>query len=214
MQGRSRNMGCLVGLVIVAFLAFQLMGGLGGGGEAPSGPINVEPAVEEPAPAEDAAADDAAAADADATADEEATADEGEGDASMEMMGEDIVINDVRWQMLEVMDLGDSIGDGELVADGRFVGIRYEVENQTDDVLTMTGVELIDDAGNEYGYSTDALVYIDEPEDCEVVDLEPDTPVICTAVYDVEADAAGLQAELTDLNMLGGDIQLVDLGLE
>ena len=84
----------------------------------------------------------------------------------------------------------------------------------TDDTLTMLGVDLLDAEGRQYAYVTDALPYVDEEEACEVEELAPGEVLTCTAIYDVEPDASGFQAKLTDLNMLGGDFEVVDLPIE
>lgn len=59
----------------------------------------------------------------------------------------------------------------------------------------------------------EALPYIVEEEACEVVTLAAGATQTCSAVYDVAAEATGLALLVSDLNMLGGEQQAVELNL-
>jgi hypothetical protein len=125
----------------------------------------------------------------------------------------------VRWKILEVEVLGETLeGDGsatqDLAAKGAFVGVRFEVQNVSANPLTFLGLTLVDDKKKEYNYSADALPFIVEEEACETVNLEPEQTQTCTAIYDVATNANGLAAVFTDLNLAGGQQEVVPLGIE
>jgi hypothetical protein len=130
-----------------------------------------------------------------------------------------VEVNDVGWIILQAVELGEMLeSDSDVIPDltatGRLVGVRFTVENLGDEPLTFVGMDLEDDQGRSYAYLSDGLEFIIEEEACELEALEPATIITCTAIYDAGADAAGLQAVLTDLSLLGGEVVLVDLELE
>jgi hypothetical protein len=133
--------------------------------------------------------------------------------------GESVDVNDVGWTILQAVELGgilesDSDVIDDLTATGRLVGVRFTVENLGEVPLTFVGMDVVDDEGRKYAYLSDGLAFIIEEEACEIEELEPATIITCTAIYDAGADAAGLQAVLTDLSLLGGEEVPVDLELE
>jgi hypothetical protein len=128
-------------------------------------------------------------------------------------------VGDVRWTLVQVAELGESLVSesdevDDLTATGRLIGVRFQVENLGDEPLTFLGMQLVDDQGRRQSYLSQGLPFIIDEEACQMEDLEPGASITCTALYDVAADATGLQAELTDLNLLGGVTILVDLGLD
>ncbi|MFC2037833.1 hypothetical protein ACFLYD_07725, partial [Chloroflexota bacterium] len=130
-----------------------------------------------------------------------------------------IDVNDVRWTLLQAVELGDGLeseGDEvpDLVATGRLIGLRFEVENLGEEPLTFVGVQVVDAQGREYTYLSEALPFIIDEEACQVEDVAAGAAITCTALYDVAQDASGLQGVLTDLSLLGGQEILVDLELE
>ena len=127
----------------------------------------------------------------------------------MVMPGESVDVNDVGWTPLQAVELGDMLeSDSDAIPDpaasGRLVGVRFTVENLRDEPLTYVGMDLEDDLGREYAYLSDGLAFTTDEGVCELEELEPATVITCTAIYDTGADAAGLQAVLTDLSLLGG----------
>ena len=132
---------------------------------------------------------------------------------------ESIDVNDVCWTILRSAELGEVLQSesdevDDLVADGRLIGVRFGIENLGGDPLTFVGMKVFDDQGHEYTYLPGALPFIIDEEACDVEQLEPGDALTCTAIYDVEVDAAGLQAVLSDLSLLGGEEIAVDLGLD
>jgi len=142
----------------------------------------------------------------------------GEG-ASTTGAGESIDVNDVRWTILQAVELGDYLESksdavSDLRATGRLIGVRFQLENLGEEPLTFVGMEVADAQGGKYTYLSEALPFIIDEEACQMEDLEPGVAITCTAIYDVSVDATGLQAALTDLNLLGGEEHFVDLDLD
>ena len=128
-------------------------------------------------------------------------------------------VGDVRWTLLQAAELGESLASDsddvdDLTATGRLIGVRFQVENLGPEPLTFLGMQVVDDQGRRQAYLSQGLPFIIDEEACQMEDLEPGASITCTALYDVAADATGLQAELTDLSLLGGETILVDLGLD
>lgn len=208
-MGRSMKMGCLVVLGILALGIILSMvndgGGQTGGAADPlptEAPAEGEQTSQEEAPAEEQSNEEQPASDARVSAD-----------------GDIVVNNEVRWKILEAQVIGPKLEleDGSvkpLEADGAFVGVRFELQNVSQNPLTFLGMALVDDKKKEYNYLADALPFVVEEEACETVNLEPEQTQTCTAIYDVPADANGLAAVVTDLNLAGGQQEAVPLGIE
>ncbi len=133
-------------------------------------------------------------------------------------VGEDVRVDEVRWKILEATDLGNTLkSQTQFIKDktttGRFVRVRFEVENLSKDMLTFTGLDLVDDQGRTFKPSSEALEFIPNEEWCVLENLNPNVPQICTAIYEVPANATGLQALVGDLKILGNKTARIDLGL-
>lgn len=134
-------------------------------------------------------------------------------------VGEDVQVDQVRWKILEASDLGNTLkGKNEFVKDkttsGRFVQVRFELENLSKDMLSFAGLDLLDDQGRTFKPSSDAFQFIPTEEACVLENLNPNVAKSCTAIYEVPANAAGLKAQVTDLKIVGDASSLVDLGLK
>lgn len=212
-QQGGNNRSCMMFLIIGAVVLFFMfsgggLGGLLGGGQLPSGTdetsqsggLETEPTQSEGGLIEQAQQDDNA----------ELESIEPE---AIEAQFAPVEVNDVRWTVLEAAEIGEVIGEELESENGTFVGVVFQVENMTSDPLTLVGLELVDSTDETYGYVSEALPYLDG-DGCETETIEPNTVLECTAIYDVYGDAEDLQAVLTDLNMLGGEQQLLDLELD
>lgn len=212
-QQGGNNRSCMMFLIIGAVVLFFMfsgggLGGMLGGGQLPSGTdetsqsggLETEPTQSEGGLIEQSQQDD---------------------NAELESIEPEVIeaqfapvdVNDVRWTVLEAAEIGEVIGEELESENGTFVGVVFQVENMTSDPLTLVGLELVDSTDETYGYVSDALPYLDG-DGCETETIEPNTVLECTAIYDVYGDAEDLQAVLTDLNMLGGEQQLLDLELD
>jgi hypothetical protein len=133
-------------------------------------------------------------------------------------VGEDVQVDEVRWKILEALDLGTTLkSDNQFVKDkttsGRFVKVRFELENLSKDMLTFAGLDLLDNQNRTFKPSSDAFQFIPSEEACVFENLNPNVAKSCTAIYEVPANASGLMAQVGDLKLLGNESALIDLGL-
>ena len=135
-------------------------------------------------------------------------------------MGEDVRVDEVRWRMLSAEDLGDTLSSDNRFVDskttsGRFIQIHFEIENLSNDMLTFGGVDLVDNRGREYASYSESFMFLPDEEECSFIEnLNPNIPKICTVIYEVAADAAGLKIVASDLKIFGSDEKEIDLGLD
>lgn len=134
-------------------------------------------------------------------------------------VGEDVQVDQVRWKIVDASDLGKVLkSKNTFVKDkttsGRFVQVRFELENLSKDMLTFAGLDLVDDQGRSFKPSSDAFQFIPTEEACVLENLNPNVAKSCTAIYEVPANAAGLMAQVSDLKLVGNQSSLVDLGLK
>lgn len=134
-------------------------------------------------------------------------------------VGQDVKVDQVRWKILSAKDLGNRLkSDNQFIEDktttGRFVSLRFEVENLSKDMLTFAGFDLVDDQGRTYTRSSDVFMLLPTDEMCMLENLNPNVAKICTAVYEVPANAENLRAKVGDLKPFGSKETLIDLGLK
>jgi hypothetical protein len=133
-------------------------------------------------------------------------------------IGEDVTVDEMRWKVLAAENLGTTLtSDNEFIDDrtttGRFVQVRFEMENLSKDLLSYAGLDLVDDQGRSFKQSSDVFQFIPNQESCVFENLNPNVAKSCTVIYEVPATATGLKVQVTDLKLLGGGKALVDLGL-
>lgn len=134
-------------------------------------------------------------------------------------VGEDVQVDEVRWKILEASDLGTTLKakdqfTKDKTTSGRFVQVRFELENLSKDMLSFAGLDLLDAQGRTFKPSSDAFPFIPTEENCVFENLNPNVAKTCTAIYEVPGNVAGLQAQVTDLKLIGSASSLVDLGLK
>jgi len=93
------------------------------------------------------------------------------------------------------------------------VRVRVELENLSKDMLSYGGFELVDEQGREYTRYSEAFGFISSQESCVLVNLNPSIARTCTEVFEVPAEATGIQARLGDLKIFDANEALVELGL-
>jgi hypothetical protein len=133
-------------------------------------------------------------------------------------VGQDVTVDEMRWKIVSVEDLGSTLqSDNQFVTErtssGRWVRVRFEMENLSKDMLSFAGLDLVDAQGRTLKPSSDAIQFIAPEESCILENLNPNVAKTCTVIYEVPANATGLQAQVTDLKLLGGSETLIDLGL-
>lgn len=197
--------GCLV--VIGVFVLLGVIGAIVGGGRAgqQTGTASVPTAA-------------AIVGNAVAVASAPTAAPEPTAAPAMVTVGQDVQVDEVRWNVLEATDLGQTLkSDNEFVKDlttsGRFIRVRLEVENLSKDMLSFVGIDLQDDQGRSFKRSNDAIMHVPSDETCVLENLNPNVAKTCTLVYEVPQNAAHVQALVSDLKLFGGKSALIDLGL-
>jgi hypothetical protein len=134
------------------------------------------------------------------------------------VIGQDVLVGEVRWKMLTAENLGNQLVSNNQFIDplntaGKFIKVRFEIENRSKDMQSFIGFDLIDSQGREFTSSSDAFMFIDGNEACVLVNLNPNLPKTCTAIYEVPADATGLKAYVGDLSIFGRAEAQIELGL-
>jgi hypothetical protein len=135
-------------------------------------------------------------------------------------VGQDIHVGDVRWKVLSVENMGDTLkSDNQFTKDlktsGSFVKVQFEIENLSKDMLSYGGADLRDDKDRTFTHSSGAIVFIPEEERSLVLsNLNPNIAKTITEIYEVPAGVTGLKFIAGDLEMLGSEETLIDLGLK
>lgn len=134
------------------------------------------------------------------------------------VIGQDVMVDDVRWKILSAEDMGNLITDDnqfteDLKTSGKFIKVRFEIENRSKDMLSFVGLDLIDNQERSFTRSSNAIMVIDGSETCVLENLNPNITKTCTHIYEVPTDAAGLNAVASDLNMFGGAQTMISLGM-
>lgn len=134
-------------------------------------------------------------------------------------VGQDVNVDEVRWKVVAAEDAGQTLkSDNDFIpakkTSGRYVRVRFELENLSKDMLTFAGLDLLDGQGRTFKSSSDLFAFIPEDESCVLENLNPNIAKTCTAIYEVPVDSTGLQAQVSDLKMFGSQQALIDLGLK
>lgn len=144
---------------------------------------------------------------------------ESPGVATVFVVGQDALAGDIRWKVLEAVDLGNHLqSDNQFVdpidTSGKLVKVHFEIENRGSEVKLFSSVNLVDSQGRKFEKNTDASIwYIDNKESCTLEQLNPNLPKICTMIFELPLDATGLKLQAGDLDMFGGSEILIDLGM-
>jgi hypothetical protein len=133
-------------------------------------------------------------------------------------VGQDVIVGEVRWKVLEVKDLGKELkSDNQFIkpktTSGRFVLVRFEVENRKDKAASYAGISLADGKDRTFERFTEQIGFISEDELCVLEQLNPNLTRTCAEIFELPGDANGLKAKLGDLEIFGGKEALVELGL-
>jgi len=137
-------------------------------------------------------------------------------------VGDDVKVGDVRWKLLSAKDRGSVLKASESrypsIADakktpGKFIQIEIELENLSNDLLTVIEPELIDDRGREFTAATDVSEWIPEDRELYILDnLNPNIPTRFIIIYEVPSDAKGLKVKVGDLDIFASGEALIELG--
>lgn len=139
---------------------------------------------------------------------------EGETSAPSYYIGDIVKVQDVSWTVLEIEDHGDRLeSDNAFQEDartaGRFIEVRFQVESLSTDGSMYGGVPLRDSRGRDYDPFEDRIWYVSDDQRCVMENLNPNVPKVCAEIYEVAADAEGLNFVATDLNpFMGGEAEI------
>jgi hypothetical protein len=131
-------------------------------------------------------------------------------------IGEEVIVGDVKWKVLKAWIPTQLTNySGPVKTSGKFLVINVVVENLGRDLKSVTDLKVVDDRNREFiSYSgsfglnnlgADALYLLSN--------LNPNVPYTFADVYEIPADAKGLTLRVGDLEFLGSDEGIVDLGL-
>lgn len=132
-------------------------------------------------------------------------------------VGEDVTVGDIRWKFLEVTDLGKELkSDNQFIeskqTSGKFLLVRFELENKGSDPVSYTGIDLVDSKERTFKPYDERITFIDQAELCVLEQVNPGLSKTCTEIFEVPGDASGIKASIGDLAPFGDDA-MVDLGL-
>jgi hypothetical protein len=133
-------------------------------------------------------------------------------------IGTDVMVGDVRWKFLSAENLGNVLTSGnQFIEDkttaGKFIKVRFEMENRSNDMLTYTGINLVDSQGRSFTDYSEQYMYLPDNETCTFIEnLNPNVPRACTVIFEVAPDAVGLQANVGDFEMFGSAEAFINLG--
>ncbi len=128
-------------------------------------------------------------------------------------------MGEVRWKILEATDAGQSIETpaGAQTTAGRYIRLRFEVENQSKEERNFGGISLVDSQGRTFeSASSNFALFSAIPDNERCTLLEPlpaNLPKTCQLIYEIPGNAGGLVAKVGDLRMLGGQEANIALGL-
>jgi hypothetical protein len=134
-------------------------------------------------------------------------------------IGDNVTVGEVRWIILSAVDEGQTIAsDNQFVDDlttpGKFIRLTFEIENLSKDMVTYSGIELVDNQDRTFKASTDAYSHIADEVRCVFIEnLNPNIPKQCQLLFEVPANAEGLHVKVGDLQIFGFDEQVINLGL-
>lgn len=141
------------------------------------------------------------------------------------LINQDVRVGDVRWKVLEAKDLGSHLRGSQsrypsfqkdVTTTGKFIKVRFEIENLGQELKSVTWLRLIDSQNREYVPRHDVSAWIPENEDLLLIEnLNPNIPKTLTVIFEVAKDASGLKFIATDLRVLGAGVKkaFIDLGL-
>lgn len=139
-------------------------------------------------------------------------------EAKIFKVGEDVQVGKIRWKFLEAKDLGQELkSDNQFIeakkTSGKFIQVRFEVENQGTEAASYAGIDLKDSKDRTFKPYDERFSFVPEGEGCVLEQLNPNLTKTCTEIFEIPGDASGLQVVAGDLELLGSDEARIDLGL-
>jgi len=130
---------------------------------------------------------------------------------------EKVVTGNVEWKILKVEEVGPVLEQeytgATLETKGKFVNIRLEAVNHSEDLKYIYDLRLVDDRGRTYPICAAAYAYFGMEEACSLAELLPDVRRTLTMFHDVPLNANDLWLEVTDLEVPPQEKKYIDLGI-
>jgi ribosomal protein L40E len=115
-------------------------------------------------------------------------------------IGENVIIDGkTRWKVLSVENLGSKLSSTNPFIEsktttGKFIKVRFEVENISKDLESVGNIGLIDSQGREYVPSPKVFFWIPDEEELFLIDnINPNITKTYTVIFEVAKDATGLK---------------------
>lgn len=133
-------------------------------------------------------------------------------------IGADLVVQSIRWKVLEVKDLGSTYRPKNrymkpVRSSGKFIRVKFEAENQGTESKSFTKKPtLMDAGGREYEASREGSIVLDDSRrSCLMEIFNPNLVKTCVQVFEVPKEAEGLQFMANDLEMFRGTSSPISL---
>lgn len=125
---------------------------------------------------------------------------------------------DIIWNITEVRDLGIRLdletGIDYLEAEeGKFIGIRFTVENVGSESKFIYDLNVVDSRGRKFPICLPGFAFFFPGEACALEEIVPGLERRLSASFDVALDSKGLLLEVTDLNAPAGEKKYIDLDI-
>lgn len=120
-------------------------------------------------------------------------------------IGQDIHVNDIRWNVVEVNNLGEkaplNYETDQFVTAGEnhmFVLVEMEVENQGKESfdINSNNMTIIDSQERKFSSYTEVYNIVPNDKRCDYSKLNPNATKICQVVYEIPIDSQGLTFEI------------------
>jgi hypothetical protein len=129
----------------------------------------------------------------------------------------EVSTGEITWNILAVEEAGSVLTEintgATLETKGKFITIRFEVENQGEDTEYIYDLRVVDSRGRTYPICVTAYAYLGMTDACMLTELLPNIERTFTMTHDLPANAQDLWLEVTDLNVPPKEKKYIDLGL-
>lgn len=129
------------------------------------------------------------------------------------VVGVDVYIDQIRWNVAEARNRGqhmepDSEFDDPKDTPGKFIFVRFWLENQRNEPAEYRPPIMLDGQGRRYEQMDEMYQYINTDHWCSWSDtLNPRVPRECEIVFEIAADASSLRLAVNNLPDFLDDVQ-------
>ncbi len=137
-------------------------------------------------------------------------------------IGQDVKVGEIKWNLIKARDRGQVLRASESrypsiakdkTSSGKFIEITMEVENLSNEMKTVSNLQLIDNKNREFINATDAMEWTPENKELFLLsNLNPNMPQQFVDIYEVPNDAIGFKVLVGDLSLWNTEEALIDLG--